>query len=305
MASLQVCVHGHFYQPPREDPLTGEIPMEPGAAPYQNWNERIHEQCYRPNARLGNFQNISFNIGPTLATWMESCDPDTLNSIVQQEQNNFVRYGVGNAIAQSYNHTILPLASLEDKKTQIVWGIRSFENLFHHKPLGMWLPETAVDLETLDVMADHGIEFTILAPWQADQKELDTSLPYKVECPNGKSMVVFFYNQDLSTRISFDPGSTDNADKFVEKSLLPRFKPASKGKSLDQLLLIASDGELYGHHQPFRDKFLSYLLDGALKNSNVKKNFSRIVVKTTETEPEYQNYREYFLELFAWDQKME
>jgi alpha-amylase/alpha-mannosidase (GH57 family) len=160
-----------------------------------------------------------------------------------------------------------------------VWGINAFENLFHHKPLGMWLPETAVDMETLDVLAENNIEFTILAPWQTDKKDLDYTQPYKVECRNGKSIIVFFYNQDLSTRVSFDPGSTVNADIFVEKYLLPRFRFVSKNKQADQLILIASDGELYGHHQPFRDKFLAYLLDGALKTSMVKRTFPGLWIK--------------------------
>jgi alpha-amylase/alpha-mannosidase (GH57 family) len=120
---LAFSVHGHFYQPPREDPLTGEIPIEPGAAPYRNWNERINAQCYRPNAELGNFEHISFNMGPTLLEWMAKHDPQTLNRIVEQERKNVEKFGVGNAMAQAYNHAILPLASLEDKITQVRWAL--------------------------------------------------------------------------------------------------------------------------------------------------------------------------------------
>ena len=272
MNNMAFCVHGHFYQPPREDPLTGDIPIEPGATPYRNWNERINAQCYRPNAQLGNFGHISFNVGPTLMEWLEKHDPETLNLIVSQERATLEKYGVGNGIAQAYNHTILPLASLEDKITQVRWGIAAFEYHFGHEPEGMWLPETAADDETLWVLAENGIQFTILAPWQANTDCLDASRPYRVQLngPTGRpedqhEIAVFFYNQDLSTRVSFDPGATVNADRFLLEGILPKYR-LHKGKALDpQMVMIASDGELYGHHQPFRDKFLAYLMDGALR----------------------------------------
>ncbi len=264
MDNLAFTVHGHFYQPPREDPLSGEIPIEPGAAPYRNWNERINAQCYRPNAELGNFARISFNMGPTLLEWMAKHDRETLNRIVEQEHSNVEKFGVGNGMAQAYNHTILPLASLEDKYTQVRWGIADFEFRFGHEPQGMWLPETAADDDTLAVLADCGITFTILAPWQANSNAFDPAVPYRVPLPGGREIIVFFYNQDLSTRVSFDPGATVNADRFVLEALLPKYR-LHKGEAVDpQLVMIASDGELYGHHQPFRDKFLSYLMDGAL-----------------------------------------
>lgn len=266
MNDLAFCVHGHFYQPPREDPLTGEIPVEPGAAPYRNWNERINAQCYRPNALLGNFERISFNVGPTLMQWMAEEDPETLEKIIEQDRANLTRHGIGNAMAQAYNHTILPLASYEDKVTQVLWGIADFEFRFGHKPQGMWLPETAADNETLSVLAECGIQFTILAPWQAASHSLDVSHPYKVELPGNREISVFFYNQDLSTRVSFDPGATVNADRFVLEAILPKYH-LHKGRALEpQLVMVASDGELYGHHQPFRDKFLAYLMDGALQS---------------------------------------
>jgi hypothetical protein len=273
------CIHGHFYQPPREDPITGQIPLEPGAAPFRNWNERIHDQCYQPNAELGNFSHISFNIGPTLAQWMSETHPDNLAQIVAQDQENFQKFGVGNAMAQSYNHTIMPLALRHDKITQVRWGICDFENRFGHAPMGMWLPETAVDLESLEVMAECGIEYTILAPWQADTDRLDASQPYMVDLPNGKQMTVFFYNRDLSTRISFDPGATSNADSFAVQVLMPQFNTTKKGINTSQLLLIASDGEVYGHHQPFRDKFLSYLMTGAIENKPVEKTYPALWLK--------------------------
>lgn len=274
MAHKAFCVHGHFYQPPREDPLTGKIPLEQGAAPYRNWNERIHAQCYRPNAELGNFEHISFDAGPTLLQWMAVFEPSTLAMIVSQERRVYERYGVGNGMALAYNHTILPLASRQDKMTQVLWGIGDFEFRFGHKPNGMWLPEAAVDMETLQVLAECGIEFTILAPWQAKTSPVDTSQPYRVELPEGREITVFFYNQELSMRVSFDPGVSVNGDLFVSQSLLSQYNGNGRlnGKK-DQLQIIASDGELYGHHQPFRDKFLAYILNGALKRKSLKTTF--------------------------------
>ncbi len=286
MPQRALCIHGHFYQPPREDPLTGEIPIEPGAAPYRNWNERIHAQCYYPNALLRNFEKISFNIGPTLLEWMFDYDPETEASIIQQDRINFETHGVGNAMAQAYNHTILPLAARHDKVTQVRWGLADFELRFGHRPMGMWLPETAADDETLEVLADCGIQYTILAPWQADSAGLDTTQPYRVELSGGRSMVVFFYDQELSTRISFDPASTVNADRFLSDYLLSKYNPEGQKDSHPQLILIASDGELYGHHQPFRDKFLAYLMDGAMRSYPIQMTYPGLWLKqnpVTET----------------------
>jgi len=280
MSYQAFCIHGHFYQPPREDPLTGIIPLEPGAAPYRNWNERIFAECYRPNAEQGNFKRISFNIGPTLFNWMAGYDLATCQKIVDQDRLNVGRYGVGNAMAQAYNHSILPLATRQDKITQIKWGIADFSYRFGRKPKGMWLPETAVDQETLEVMADCGIEFTILAPWQGDGPVPDQGIPCRVPLAGGREMTVFFYNQDLSTRISFDPGATINADDFVIRSLAPKFSPGVRNTGVPQMIMVASDGELYGHHQPFREKFLAYLLDGALTGRGLTPTFPELWLKS-------------------------
>lgn len=265
-----VCVHGHFYQPPREDPLSGLIPDEVGAAPYRNWNERIHAECYRPNALLGNYEKISFNIGPTLFKWMESYDPTTYEAIITQERHTYQQNGVGNGMAQPYNHVILPLANKRDKITQIKWGIADFEHRFGHQPNGMWLPETAVDLETLAYMADNQIQFTILAPWQVElpvgQAE---DQPYLIALPgNRKPMTVFLYHRDLSTKVSFVSESTRNAEYFVNQGLVPIF--TTPNGTHNRITLIASDGEVYGHHKSFRDKFLAHLLDGALHQSDLE-----------------------------------
>ncbi len=259
MGKRAICIHGHFYQPSREDPNTGVIAKEDGASPYSNWNEKIHESCYRPNAELGNFRRISFDIGPTLVNWMLSYDPATLASIVSQERANFIKFGVGNGLALPYHHSILPLAARHDKITQIHWGIQDFITRFDHFPAGMWLPEAAVDEETLAFLAEQGIEFTILAPWQIKEADTDPAKPYWIELPQGKRLAVFVYQQDLSMRVSFDSVSTNNADQFVTDYILPSFSIGGAKKDEDQFLIMASDGELYGHHQPFRDQFLAHL----------------------------------------------
>jgi alpha-amylase/alpha-mannosidase (GH57 family) len=262
------CIHAHFYQPPREDPLTGAIPPERGADPYPNWNERIHAECYRPNADLGNFGRISFNIGPTLFTWLDQCHPDTTRRIVAQDRENVRRFGVGNAMAQAYNHTILPLSPRRDQVTQVVWGIADFEERFGRKPQGMWLPETAMDLTTLSVLAEAGIEYTILAPWQASQEHLDPTRPYLVSLPEGRTITVFFYHGGLSGELSFNPLLSANADVFARQSLAPLFR-----RSEPQIILLASDGELYGHHQPWRDYFLARLVDGAGTQAGIQATY--------------------------------
>jgi len=263
MTAHAISIHAHFYQPPREDPLTGKIPTEGGAVPFTNWNERIHSECYRPNAELGNFERISFNIGPTLHNWMEGYDPETCRKIVEQDQVNVQRFGVGNAVAQAYNHTILPLSSYQDKVTQVYWGIADFTHRFGRRPQGMWLPETAVDIDTLSVLSTQGIQFTILAPWQADGGDIDPTEPYIVSLPDRQQITVFFYQRELSTLVSFDASATINADIFAEYILQPYYNQQKSGRGEAQLLLIASDGELYGHHKSQRERFLKRLLDGA------------------------------------------
>lgn len=258
MSLSAFCVHGHFYQPPREDPLTGIIPKEEGAYPYDNWNARIHDQCYKPNADLGNFSRISFNLGPTVLEWMQTADPETLARIIQQERDMYDATGIPNGMAQAYNHTILPLATKRDKRTQIHWGMYEFQARFGHPAEGLWLPEAAVDNETLRVACSCGVKYVILAPWQCADHGKDLNQPGWVELGQGKRMVVFFYNQVLSTRVSFDPGATRNADEFMVNAILPEFQNGL-GVPRDKFLIIASDGELYGHHQRFRDQFLARL----------------------------------------------
>lgn len=271
MSQSHFCVHGHFYQPPRVDPFTRTIPEEFGASPYSNWTERIFHECYQPNATIGNFQKISFNIGATLFEWLDEFQPETVRSIVEQEAMVFQRFGVSNAMAQPYFHVIMPLASAKEKETMIRWGIHDYEAHFGRRPQGMWLPETAVDLASLEALAEHGITFTILAPWQAKDQSLDITKPWNVALPNGKKITVFFYNAFLSGEISFNPTATENADRFVQDWLIPRSQSIERPG--EQIILAASDGELYGHHQPSRDKFLSYLLDGAVEKQGIQREF--------------------------------
>ncbi|HEX9013347.1 MAG TPA: DUF3536 domain-containing protein, partial [Anaerolineaceae bacterium] len=273
------CVHSHFYQPPREDPFTGEVPLEPGAAPYHDWNERIYAECYLPNADAGNFSRISFDIGPTLFKWMDNHHPGTVQQIIAQDRENVERFGVGNAMGQAFNHSILPLASRRDKETQILWGIADFIHRFGRKPRGMWLPEAAVDQETLEVLVDCGIEYTILAPWQAHRIPSGSSGPFLAHLGEGRKISVFFYNQDLSTRVSFDPRSTVNADSFVTDLVMPKYHQGPADGEAPELFMVASDGELYGHHQQFREKFLAYLLNGALRSREVTPMFPELWMK--------------------------
>jgi alpha-amylase/alpha-mannosidase (GH57 family) len=266
---VYLCLHGHFYQPPRENPFTGLLPLEQEAAPFVNFNEKITSECYRPNAEAGNFAAISYDFGPTLAGWLERQHPDVHRRIVDAERLHRQRYGVGNAMAQVYNHPILPLASARDKRTQIVWGLQDFRHRYGHDAHGMWLAETAVDLESLDLLAQHGITYTILAPWQA-VGEIDPSEPYIVPLRNGRSITVFFYNSPLSGGVSFNWQITNNATVFASSYLQEQIVKRKQQNGEDQLILVATDGELYGHHQPWRDKFLSYLISHGAPEQDIE-----------------------------------
>jgi alpha-amylase/alpha-mannosidase (GH57 family) len=251
-------MHGHFYQPPRENPFTHLVPDEPGAGAYHNFNEKITVECYRPNAEIGNFEHISFDFGPTLGAWLARYAQDVYLRIIEADQIHRARYGVGNAIAHAYNHTILPLATPRDKQTQITWGMTDFRYRFGAEPQGMWLAETAVDEETLELLADQGIEFTVLAPWQAAEG-IDTTQPYWVELASGRRIAVFFYHGQISGDVSFNEDVTANADHFAGPYLSQFVDWGKDQRGEDQLLVVATDGELYGHHKPFRDRFLAHL----------------------------------------------
>lgn len=248
-------IHGHFYQPPREDPWTGEIARELGAEPYANFNEKITAECYQPNAAVGNLDVMSFNFGPTLLRWLEPHAEDTYRRIIGADLWTIDRFGLGNGVAQAYNHTILPLATRRDKRTQVAWGIADFRQRFGRHPQGMWLPEMAVDYETLEVLAESGIRFTLLSPSQSVD-EFDPSRPHWIRLDSHHRMVVFFRQEDLSNVISFQPQVTENATTFADRYLAPALNHSNEAP----LLLLALDGETFGHHQPLRQYFLQALL---------------------------------------------
>jgi uncharacterized protein DUF3536/glycosyl hydrolase family 57 len=254
-----LCLHGHFYQPPREDPFTSQIPIEPTATPFANYNEKITVECYRPNAEAGNFDAINYDLGPTLAAWLEDTYPDVYQRIIDADKKHRAIYGVGNAMAQTYHHTILPLATKHDKHTQILWGLSDFRHRYGRDATGMWLAETAVDMECLDLLAQNGITYTVLAPWQA-ATPVDFSEPYLVPLPGGRSITAFFFNAPLSGGVSFEWNMTDNADLFAASYLPEHLVQSKRDAGQAQLILIATDGELYGHHRPWRDKFLTHLI---------------------------------------------
>lgn len=266
-----ICIHGHFYQPPRENPWLEAITYQESAYPFHDWNERINAECYAPNTRarildekgvvierVNNYSKISFDFGPTLLSWMEFKAPDTYQAVLEADKISRETFsGHGSAMAQCYSHMIMPLADSKDKYTQVYWGIRDFEFRFKRLPEGMWLPETAVDLETLQIMADLGIRFTVLAPHQAgrllDHGELDINQPYSVRLGAGRSINVFFYNGALSQSLAFE-NILQDGKYFAEKLM------QTDNTDGPQLLSVATDGETYGHHHKFGDMALAFAL---------------------------------------------
>jgi alpha-amylase/alpha-mannosidase (GH57 family) len=283
---IHLVIHGHFYQPPRENPWTGEIERQESAAPFHDWNVRIAEECYLPNAVsrvlddhgriqniVSNYEQVSFNFGPTLLAWAADAAPELLSSLEAADRASLARLGHGNAIAQAYNHLILPLATLRDRRTQIRWAVREFEYRFHRAPEAMWLPETAVDTATLDLLLDAGMRYVILSPaqavrwrplgertWQtAGDAEIDPRRPYRWfrRDAQGKPQAdrgidVCFYHAPLSRGISFQHYLRDAG------RLANRIAEAGAGVT-DPLVLIATDGESFGHHEKFGDMCLATL----------------------------------------------
>lgn len=247
-------VHGHFYQPPREDPFSGHTLSDPTAAPAMDWTSRIAAESYAPNAAEGNFGRIGWDLGPTLARWLRRERPDLHDAIVGQDDGT-------NGMAQGYHHAILPYASARDRRTEIRWGLRDFELRVGRRPTGIWLPETAVDRLTLRICAEEGVRWTILAPWQADGS-VDTGMAYAAEPGGGLRIGVGFYDAELSAAVSFDPHATSDADRFLELLVRPRL-------AAGETVMIATDGELYGHHQKFRELFLQRLLTAGARTQGI------------------------------------
>jgi alpha-amylase/alpha-mannosidase (GH57 family) len=278
-----ICLHAHFYQPPRENPWLEEVELQDSAYPHHDWNARITAECYAPNAAsrildperriidiTNNYSRISFNFGPTLLSWLEAHEPEVYGAILEAHQVSKKRFGGhGSAIAQAYNHLIMPLANSRDKRTQVLWGVRDFEHRFGDRPEGMWLPETAVDPETLELLVDQGIKFTILAPRQAqrireigEEEWLDVSgdgidprRPYLCKLPSGNSIALFFYDGPIAQDIAFGK-LLDDGRRFADR-LASAFDEELRE---NQLVHVATDGETYGHHHRFGDMALSYCL---------------------------------------------
>lgn len=278
-------IHGHFYQPPRENPWLEAIELQDSALPFHDWNERINKECYNPNSVskivdsrnrildvVNNYEHMSYNFGPTLLSWMEQFAPLTYERIIKADIESIPEHnGHGNALAQVYNHIIMPLANEEDKQTQVKWGIRDFEYRFGRKPEGMWLAETAVDDDTLRVLEENGIKFTILSPYQAakfrkkGEKEwtdvswgnIDPARSYRyyIKSAPGKYIDLFFYDGAISRSVAFDELLKDG-NKFSKRLK----EGVSECRDYPQLINIATDGESYGHHTKFGDMALAYVL---------------------------------------------
>jgi alpha-amylase/alpha-mannosidase (GH57 family) len=279
-----VCIHGHFYQPPRENPWLEAIELQDSAYPYHDWNERITAECYAPNSvsrildagglierLVNNYARISFNFGPTLLSWLEAGAPDVYAAILEADRESRKNFsGHGSALAQAYNHMIMPLANARDRRTQILWGIADFEHRFKRKPEGMWLPETAVDIATLEMLAEQGLRFTILAPHQASRGRrigesqwhdfsggrIDPTRAYEQLLPSGRKIALFFYDGPVSRAVAFE-GLLSRGENLANR-LIGIF---SGDRSESQLAHIATDGESYGHHHRFSDMALAYALN--------------------------------------------
>ncbi|MFM9840811.1 MAG: DUF3536 domain-containing protein [Cyclobacteriaceae bacterium] len=288
-----ICIHGHFYQPPRENAWLEVIEIQDSAHPYHDWNERISAECYGPNTasrildKVGgviknitnNYSRISFNFGPTLLSWMEIYDKETYDGILDADKESIARFdGHGSAMAQVFNHMIMPLANRKDKETQVIWGIRDFEKRFKRKPEGMWLAETAVDTESLEILAEQGISFTVLAPRQAkatrkvgdtawkevNDQTIDTKKAYRCNLPSGKSITLFFYDGNISQSVAFN-GLLNDGKRFAEHLI----NPFDKEEDAPQLVHIATDGETYGHHHKHGEMALAFGLDHIEKQKDV------------------------------------
>ncbi len=289
MSSHWVVVHGHFYQPARENPWLDAVALQDAAAPYHDWNERVNAECYARNAAarmlddaghivriVNNYAAISFNAGPTLLRWLARQAPPVHAAMLEGDRvSRQAHFGHGNAIAQVYNHVIMPLASPRDQETQVVWGIKDFERRFRRRPEGMWLPETAVDIPTLEVLAAHRMAFTILSPHQAwrirggpdspwfyvAEGALDTAVPYRCRLPSGRSIAIFFYDAALSRAIAFE-GLLSDGGALAQRLAAPMGggdplpHPAPAGGR--HIRVVATDGESYGHHHRFGEMALAF-----------------------------------------------
>ena len=282
MSKKYICVHGHFYQPPRENPWLNKVELQESAYPYHDWNHRINAECYVRNAAsrildeegriqaiMNNYAWMSFNVGPTLLAWMENETPETYEAILEADKLSMENFsGHGAALAQAYNHLIMPLANERDQETQVIWGIEDFKSRFGRFPEGMWLGETAVNTSVLEMLAKHGIKFTILSPYQAKQvrkigetqwqdatdAKVNTKRAYTCKLPSGNEISLFFYDGPASQAVAFE-GLLNNGEAFAD-----RLKGQISHKEGPELVNIATDGESYGHHHKLGEMALSYCL---------------------------------------------
>lgn len=288
-----ICIHGHFYQPPRENPWLEAIEPQDSAHPFENWNERVSAECYEPNANarildekglirniVNNYARLSFNFGPTLMLWLEQKAPEVYASILEADRLSAERFGGhGSALAMPFNHMIMPLANERDRLTQVRWGIKDFEYRFKRRPEGMWLPETAVDTATLRVLADEGIRFTILAPDQARRVrrshmpswrdvsggKIDPSEAYRVNLGGQKEIALFFYDGPVANAVAFE--HLLRAGEALVDRLVGAFPPRGGGP---RLVSIATDGESYGHHHRFGEMALAYALEQIERRDDIR-----------------------------------
>ena len=303
-----ICIHGHFYQPPRENPWLEEVELQDSAYPYHDWNERVAAECYEPNSAsrildsegriieiVSNYSKMSFNFGPTLLSWLEKHRPEIYQAILEADRLSLERFsGHGSAMAQVYNHMIMPLANRRDKYTQVLWGIKEFERRFKRFPEGMWLPETAVDIETLEVLADVGIKFTVLVPKQAkcvrrigkegeltdvSGGKIDPTTVYLCPLPSGKAINLFFSDGLISTGIAFE-GLLTSGEGFARR-LVSAFNDQ---RGWPQIVHAAADGETYGHHHRYGDMALAYCLH-FIESNNLAKitNYGEYLTKFPPT----------------------
>lgn len=292
MKEKYICVHGHFYQPPRENPWLNKVEIQESAYPYHDWNHRINAECYVRNASsriltpdgkvediMNNYAWMSFNIGPTLLAWMENETPQTYRGILKADQESMERFsGHGAALAQAYNHMIMPLANERDQETQVIWGIEDFRSRYNRFPEGMWLGETAVSTTTLEILAKHNIKFTILSPYQAKnirkigEKEwkdasdakVNTKRAYVCKLPSGNEISLFFYDGPASQGVAFE-GLLNDGERFAE-----RLRGQFTDEDEVQLVHIATDGESYGHHHKLGEMALSYCLHSIEEEEGAK-----------------------------------
>ncbi len=292
---INICIHGHFYQPPRENPWTGEIEKQDGATPYHDWNEKIHHECYKANSEaeivddtgrivaiINNYELLNFNFGPTLLAWIQNKHSETYNKIIEADKKSIPEHnGHGNAIAMCYNHMIMPLANMNDKITQVIWGLADFKYHFGRDSEGIWLPETACNVETIEILIKLGVKYIILDTSQAafyrkigNDKWIDVNdvgvnpnRPYRYnsELITSKYIDIFFYNGAVSKAVAFDD-VLENSQNLLNK--------ISNAKDIaydgNQILCVATDGETFGHHKKFAERTLAFFMKSLAPQNNLK-----------------------------------